>query len=144
MFYIFNANNVCVCYCQSKPDIEDLATRNEYYVENENSYIIGSYFKNETIVEPINTIDYKTLARNLRNSIRNKIDKFLLPAATINDVLVTEDQKQILIQDSLLLAAWPVTDGWPYVNLPSLSDLCQSLITIPLWDYPNLMSTTEE
>ena len=89
-------------------------------------------------------VDYETKARNLRNLLRTKIDKYLLPASTIGDILVTEEQKQTLIQDSLLLASWPVTKGWPYINLPALSDLCQSLITIPLWDYPNLTSTTEE
>ncbi len=89
-------------------------------------------------------VDYETKARDLRNLLRTKIDKYLLPASTIGDILVTEEQKQTLIQDSLLLASWPVTEGWPYINLPALSDLCQSLITIPLWDYPNLTSTTEE
>lgn len=45
-------------------------------------------------------IDYKTRAREIRNLLRDKIDKFLLPSSTINDTLVTEEQKQILIQDS--------------------------------------------
>lgn len=81
-------------------------------------------------------IDYKTRAREIRNLLRIKIDKFLLPSSTINDILVTEEQKQTLIQDSLLLAAWPATESWPYVPFPVLSELCQSLITIPSWTYP--------
>ena len=81
-------------------------------------------------------IDYKTRAREIRNLLRDKIDKFLLPSSTINDTLVTEEQKQTLIQDSLLLAAWPATEYWPYVPFPVLSELCQSLITIPSWTYP--------
>ena len=136
MFYIFNAENKCIGYCGAEPNLEDLATRNEYAVESEDSYNIGATFENETIVEPITIVDYESLARTLRNSIRNKIDKYLLPASTINDTLVTEEQKQTLIQDSLLLAAWPVTRSWPYAPFPVLSELCQSLITIPSWTYP--------
>ena len=136
MFYIFNAENKCIGYCGAEPNLEDLATRNEYAVESDNSYSIGATFENETIVEPTVVVDYESLARTLRNSIRNKIDKYLLPASTINDILVTEEQKQTLIQDSLLLAAWPATGSWPYVPLPVLSELCQSLITIPSWTYP--------
>ena len=136
MFYIFNAENKCIGYCGAEPNLEDLATRGEYVVESEASYSIGATFENETIVEPITIVDYESLARTLRNSIRNKIDKYLLPASTINDTLVTEEQKQTLIQDSLLLAAWPATESWPYVPFPVLSELCQSLITIPSWTYP--------
>ena len=136
MFYIFNAENKCIGYCGAEPNLEDLATRNEYAVESDDSYSIGATFENETIVEPITIVDYESLARTLRNSIRNKIDKYLLPASTINDILVTEEQKQTLIQDSLLLAAWPATGSWPYIPFPVLSELCQSLITIPSWTYP--------
>lgn len=136
MFYIFNAENKCIGYCSAEPNLEDLATRNEYAVESDDSYSIGAPFENETIVEPTVVVDYESLARTLRNSIRNKIDKYLLPASTIKDILVTEEQKQTLIQDSLLLAAWPATESWPYVEFPVLSDLCQSLITIPSWTYP--------
>ena len=136
MFYIFNAESKCIGYCSAAPNLEDLATRGEYVVESEASYSIGATFENETIVEPVIVVDYESLARTLRNSIRNKIDKYLLPASTINDILVTEEQKQTLIQDSLLLAAWPTTGSWPYAPFPILSELCQSLITIPSWTYP--------
>ena len=88
--------------------------------------------------------DYKVLARGIRNTLRERIDKYLLPASTINDTLVTEEQKQTLIQDSLLLAKWPTTEGWPYIGLPVLSDLCQSLITIPIWSYPEQTNIIEE
>jgi hypothetical protein len=136
MFYIFNAENKCIGYCSTEPNLEDLATRGEYAVESEASFSIGATFENETIVEPVIVVDYESLARTLRNSIRNKIDKYLLPTSTINDILVTEEQKQTLMQDSLLLATWPATESWPYVAFPVLSDLCQSLITIPSWTYP--------
>lgn len=135
MFYIFNAENKCIGYCSAEPNLEDLATRNEYAVESDNSYSIGATFENETIVEPTVVVDYESLARTLRNSIRNKIDKYLLPASTINDILVTEEQKQTLIADSLALATWTTTAGWPLVSLPELSPLLHSLITVPIWSY---------
>ena len=94
------------------------------------------------VANPINaTIDYCIEARALRNSLRDKIDKYLLPSATREDMLITEEQKNILIQDSLTLAKWPSTKNWPYVDLPTLSELCTSLITIPEWSYPT--QTTE-
>ena len=79
MFYIFNAENKCIGYCGAEPNLEDLATRGEYVVESEASYSIGATFENETIVEPVVTVDYESLARTFRNSIRNKIDNYLLP-----------------------------------------------------------------
>ena len=82
------------------------------------------------------TVDYESKARKLRNSLRSEIDNYLLPSSTINDILVTDEQKQILIQDSVLLAGWPAAEGWPYIPFPVLSELCQSLITIPSWTYP--------
>ncbi len=94
--------------------------------KNSYKFINGSFVLN---------VDYETKARDLRNLLRTKIDKYLLPASTIGDILVTEEQKQTLIRDSLLLAAWPATDGWPYIGLPTLSDLCQSIITTPAWSY---------
>jgi len=78
----------------------------------------------------------KLTARKIRDLLRKGIDKFLLPASTISDQLVTEEQKTTLIQDSLTLAKWPAQEGWPYIDLPVLSDLCKSLLSIPVWEYP--------
>lgn len=81
-------------------------------------------------------IDYPSKARKLRDTLRTDIDKFLLPASTYGDILITEEQKQTLIQDSLTLAQWPALVGWPYVPFPTLSLLCETLCTIPVWSYP--------
>ena len=86
------------------------------------------------IVTPV--IDYSVAARKLRDRLRSSIDNYLQPASTISDELVTEEQKTTLIQDSLVLAKWPAQEGWPYIDLPVLSDLCKSLLTIPVWEYP--------
>ena len=136
MFYILNEDGVCVSTCSVEPDKSDLEQRNRNYIEFNGVMNIGDVF-NEGVVEKQKTVvDYVILARNYRNILRNKIDDYLKPASTINDELVTEEQKDILISDSLLLARWPAAEGWPYIQLPELSDLCQSLITTPSWTYP--------
>lgn len=136
MFYIFNSSNVCIGTSNFEPDKEDLASRAEFSIQSDNSYNLGSVYSDNQIKEVIELVDYTEKARSLRDSLRGSIDKFLLPSSTISDVLVTEEQKNTLIQDSLLLAKWPAQEGWPYIVLPELSDLCKSIITIPDWSYP--------
>ena len=41
MFYIFNANNDCVSTIDSKPDMADLASRNETPIESNENYDIS-------------------------------------------------------------------------------------------------------
>lgn len=79
--------------------------------------------------------------RSLRNTLRNKLDNYLKPSSTIDDELVTEEQKTILINDSLLLARWPATTNWPYISLPELSELAKTLLNNPAWTYPTEAST---
>lgn len=133
MIYIFNSSNICIASCSTEPNKGDIESRGGYFIEAEGCSLGDSYYDGRVIPKALN---YESTARSLRDDLRGKIDKFLLPASTINDTLVTNEQKQTLIQDSLLLAAWPATGSWPYVPFPVLSDLCQSLITIPSWTYP--------
>ena len=135
MFYIFNADHVCIGSCGSEPDQDDLNSRGEYATELSGECRLGDALIDGVIVPKVVPVDHAAMARNLRNGLRNSIDTYLMPAATINDVLVTDEQKQTLIADSLLLAAWPATAGWPFVPLPALSPLLHSLITVPAWDY---------
>lgn len=144
MFYIFNSENKCIGFCDYEPNKEDLETRSEFSVESDEQHKINSSYTDGVISNPIVVINYEEKARELRDTIRNNIDKFLLPASTIDDILMTDEQKQLLIQDSLLLAKWPSVEGWPYVSLPTLSDLCQSIITIPVWSYPEQTNVTVE
>lgn len=141
MYYIFNPNNICIGICNIEPNVEDLNTRNEFIIQSDEEYSIGSLYENSVITETVITEDYEKKARTLRDSLRLKIDKYLLPASTIEDVLVTEEQRNVLIQDSLLLAKWPTTENWPYISLPTLSDMCSSLIAIPMWSYPEQATT---
>jgi hypothetical protein len=144
MFYIFNSENKCIGFCDYEPNKEDLETRGEFSVESDEQHKINSSYTDGVISNPTIVINYEEKARELRNILRNNIDKFLLPASTIDDILVIDEQKQLLIQDSLLLAKWPSVEGWPYIGLPVLSDLCQSLITIPVWSYPEQTNIIEE
>ncbi|UNY40393.1 tail fiber assembly protein [Pseudaeromonas phage vB_PpeM_ KLEP7] len=138
MFYIFNDKNKCIASCSFEPNIEDLESRSEFCLESETFVDVGYIYDNGTFREDKveDLTNYETKARNYRNTLRNKLDNYLKPASTINDELVTQEQKDILINDSLLLARWPVSIGWPYVNLPELSDLCNTLLNNPVWIYP--------
>ena len=135
MFYIFNAEHECIGACDVEPNLEDLASRGEYAAELHEGVCLGDSVIDGVIVPKVVPVDHAAMARNLRNGLRNSIDTYLMPAATINDVLVTDEQKQTLIADSLLLAAWPATAGWPFVPLPTLSPLLSELITVPAWNY---------
>ena len=135
MFYIFNADHVCIGSCGSEPDQDDLDSRGEYATELSWVCRLGDALIDGVVVPKVVPVDHAAMARSLRNSLRNSIDTYLMPAATINDLLVTDEQKQTLIADSLLLAAWPTVAGWPFVPLPTLSPLLYELITVPEWNY---------
>lgn len=137
MFYIFNNKNKCVSSCSFPPNKEDLESRQEFYIENEEKISLGSIYESGVIVENKQNqiIDYELRAKGYRNFLRNQLDIYLLPSSTINDMLVTEEQKDILIQDSVLLARWPSNEGWPYIPLPILSPLCNELLNNPVWEF---------
>lgn len=145
MFYIFDSNAICICCCGYEPNEDDLKSRGEFFIESEEDYELGASVINGIITNPKPVIiekpsveiDYTAEARKFRDYLRSNIDKYLMPASTIDDTLVTEEQKDILIQDSLLLATWPKTEKWPYVELPLLSELCNNLLNSPVWEYPD-------
>ena len=84
----------------------------------------------------VDATDYEQKARQVRDKIRDKLNIFLLPASTFKDVLITDAQKEDLIKDSLTLASWPVTEGWPYIPLPDLSETSKLLVKdIHTWEY---------
>ena len=137
MFYIFNNKNKCITSCDFEPNTEDIKYRNEFCIESDTSIGIGDTYINGAIQKD-NTeklTDYEIKARNYRNNLRNKIDNYIKPSSTINDELVTEDQKTMFINDSLLLARWPTTIGWPYVPLPELSNITLEVLCNPVWEF---------
>lgn len=79
-------------------------------------------------------ISLEVPARKFRNRLRDKIDGFLRPAATYKDNFLTSEQREQLIYYSLLLARWPSQDGWPYIELPEMSDFCAEILNNPVWN----------
>ena len=136
MFHIFNTENVCIGTCSAEPNLDDLRSRGEYALELTEPCAVGDSLVDGAVTRKATPPrDIGADARRLRNNLRSKIDTYLMPAATIRDAQVTDEQKQTLIADSLALAAWPTTVGWPLVPLPELSPLLHSLITVPIWNY---------
>lgn len=136
MYHIFNSRHVCVGTCSAEPNTNDLTSRGEYALELTEPCAVGDSLVDGAVTRKATPPrDVGADARRLRNNLRSKIDTYLMPAATIHDTLVTDEQKQALIADSLVLAAWPATNGWPLVSLPELSPLLHSLITVPIWSY---------
>jgi len=151
MYYIFNSEGNCIASCDFEPNIEDCGNRGELVIESDIVYSINNIKQEaETIVEKAQEIPVENIrakARILRDSLRTKIDKYLLPSSTYNDQLVTQEQKDILVQDSLTLARWPATEGWPFIDLPAMSDLFVEFIGYPTWEYPiqeTVQTTVEE
>lgn len=136
MYHIFNAQHACIGTCSAEPNTEDLTSRGEYALELTGPCAVGDLLVDGAVTRKATPPrDVGADARRLRNSLRSKIDTYLMPAATIHDAQVTDEQKQTLITDSLALAAWPTTVGWPFVPLPTLSPLLSELITVPAWNY---------
>ena len=133
MFYVFNKDNICIAMSDFALNEDDLVSRGEYSKELGINLSIGDSFVNNTSIASTKNTEMRT--RNYRNSLRNQLDTYLKPSSTINDELVTEEQKDILIQDSVLLAKWPSNEGWPYIPLPTLSPLCNKLLNNPVWEF---------
>ena len=133
MFYVFNKDNICIAMSDFALNEDDLASRGEYSKELDINLSIGDSFVNNTSIASIQNTERR--ARNYRDSLRKSLDTYLLPSSTINDMLVTEEQKEILIQDSVLLARWPSNKGWPCIPLPTLSPLCNKLLNNPVWEF---------
>lgn len=76
----------------------------------------------------------KREARKLRDELREHVDKYTLPTATIDDAPVTPDQQNEAVAKSHELAAWPSLDKWPYIPLPNLPEwMPLPLSGIPSW-----------
>lgn len=141
MFYILNQDSVCVSTCSVEPDKNDLEQRNRSCIEFSGVIDIGDIYKEGVVEKQKTVVDYTVKARAYRDILRDQIDNYLKPASTLDDAIVTEEQKNTLINDSLLLARWPAQEGWPYIQLPELSELAIKLLNNPVWTYPAEEST---
>lgn len=75
MYYIFDKNGLCVVCCNYEPDKEDLNSRNEQFVEDDNDYDISKIkIENGVIVEIPETEEekYQNEAKETRNSLKNR------------------------------------------------------------------------
>jgi hypothetical protein len=132
MYYLFDSTLKCI----NSSETEITAGEGQLVKEKTNvfniTYLWWDNTENNFVVKlPEDELDYK--ARVVRDTLRSNIDMFLLPAATYKNELVLQENKDKLIQDSLLLAQWPSKNGWPDIALPALSDYANSVLTIPVW-----------
>ena len=133
MFYIFNNKNKCISTSDFEPDIDDLKSRNEYYIKSDEVFDFNTVYAQSKKI--IIKRDIETEAKKLVDKLRYKLDKFLTPAAMYNDILVTSDQKETITNDSVKLALWHKQDGWPKINLPELDALTVELLNNPSWEF---------
>ena len=133
MFYIFNNKNKCISTSDFEPDIDDLKSRNEYYIKSDEVFDFNTVYAQSKKI--IIKRDIETEAKQLVDKLRYKLDKFLTPAAMYNDILVTSDQKETITNDSVKLALWHKQDGWPKINLPEFDALTVELLNNPSWEF---------
>ena len=133
MFYIFNNKNKCISTSDFEPDIDDLKSRNEYYIKSDEVFDFNTVYAQSKKI--IIKRDIETEAKQLVDKLRYKLDKFLTPAAMYKDTLVTPEQKETITNDSVKLALWHKQDGWPKINLPELDALTVELLNNPSWEF---------
>lgn len=64
MYYIFNKEGLCVACCNYEPDLKDLYSRNEQFIEDENIYDISKIkLENGIIVDISPTLDELKVAK---------------------------------------------------------------------------------
>lgn len=71
MFYIINSENKCIAICDTKPDLDDLKSRNEFSVESQEIYKIGYTYENKELKEPEKTDSEKLF--ELRSSVSSAL-----------------------------------------------------------------------
>uniref|UniRef100_A0A7M2QMY4 Tail fiber assembly protein n=1 Tax=feces metagenome TaxID=1861841 RepID=A0A7M2QMY4_9ZZZZ len=62
--------------------------------------------------------EIKAYARSLRDKFIESTDKMLMADFSINDVSLTDEQQKEVIEIRQKYKAWPMADGWPYIELP--------------------------
>ena len=133
MFYIFNNKNKCISTSDFEPNIDDLKSRKEYYVESEEVFYFNTVYAESRKI--VIRRDLETEAKKLIDKLRSKLDKYLTPAAMYNDKLVTMEQKEILTNDSVKLALWYKEDGWPNIELPEMDKFTTDVLNNPVWSF---------
>ena len=58
MFYIFNKDNKCISSCNAKPNVEDLATRGEFVIEDARDLDISMYEYVDGVIREKAKVEY--------------------------------------------------------------------------------------
>ncbi|QHM72476.1 tail fiber assembly protein [Mixta intestinalis] len=69
-------------------------------------------------VVEVSISELKTQARKLRDSFILSTDRMLVEDYTINDILLTHEQREQLLKVRAKFKTWPNEDGWPQIDLP--------------------------
>lgn len=64
--------------------------------------------------------EVKNQARGLRDGFISATDRMLVSDYTINDIILTEKDRQELLDTRLAFKQWPSLDGWPVISLPDI------------------------
>ena len=137
MNYILDKNNRIIGWCDYEPDRAGLELSGQSLFISDLQLNMGQQIV-DGIVKTDPTINVNVLvkkSRKFRDSLRNKLDLYMKPASTYKDIVITEDQRQDMIKDSINLARWPAQDGWPFINLPVLSEISNTLLNNPVHEY---------
>lgn len=67
-------------------------------------------------------VQYDVEARNLRNAFLKATDPLMVFDFTINDEMISEEQRREAAGTRIAFKTWPKTPGWPMVPLPSVPE----------------------
>lgn len=81
----------------------------------------------------------QTSARRVRDSFINNTDKLTIVDYSIDDQLLTSEQRQELFAIRAAFKSWPQLPGWPGVKLPSVpgwiaAELLSNGYKLPVWN----------
>lgn len=91
------------------------------------------------IATPSTPEQLQTNARRVRDSFINNTDKLTIVDYSIDDQLLTSEQRQELFAIRAAFKSWPQLTGWPAVPLPSVpawiaAELQLNGHKLPVWD----------
>lgn len=71
----------------------------------------------------VRTEDQKaSVARVLRDTFLKTTDGMMVLDYTVNDVLLTDEQRAVAVATRVSFKQWPTQKGWPNIPLPSVPD----------------------
>lgn len=70
MFYIFNKDNQCISSCNAKPNVEDLATRGEFVIEDARDLDISAHEYVDGVIREKPAVEYVPTKEDKINAIK--------------------------------------------------------------------------